>query len=89
MVSTDGNWQFNFKRNLSSLEVNTFAELMLRIGSNPPDLDNLPDTRDGPCTAPASSVLNRYMQNWLKILVFQTFPMPLFGRKLSLQKSTS
>ncbi|XP_026460812.1 uncharacterized protein LOC113361992 [Papaver somniferum] len=45
MISTDGSWMFNFKRNLVSAEVNSLAELLVLIGSNPPALDELPDTR--------------------------------------------
>ncbi|XP_026433561.1 uncharacterized protein LOC113331002 [Papaver somniferum] len=45
MISTNGNWKFDFKRYFSSLEANDFAQFLLRIGSNPPELDNLSDTR--------------------------------------------
>lgn len=45
MISMDGSWMFSFKRNLSGSEANSFAELLMMIGNNPPALDDLPDTR--------------------------------------------
>ncbi|XP_026400107.1 uncharacterized protein LOC113295998 [Papaver somniferum] len=45
MVTVDGNWSFNFKRNLTNSETDRFADLLSVIGSTPPVLDNLPDTR--------------------------------------------
>lgn len=45
MITQDGSWKFNFKRNLSGVEANMVAELFLIIGDSPPALDDLPDTR--------------------------------------------
>ncbi|XP_026450839.1 uncharacterized protein LOC113350962 [Papaver somniferum] len=45
MVTTEGNWNFIFKRNLAGVEVNIFAAMLLVIGSDPPALDSLPETR--------------------------------------------
>lgn len=45
MITWDGNWNFNFKRNFNTLETSYFADFLLRIGNYPPVLDSLPDTR--------------------------------------------
>ncbi|XP_026451080.1 uncharacterized protein LOC113351280 [Papaver somniferum] len=45
MVSSNGNWKFDFKRVLHSLEVEDYAALLTVIGDNPPARDGLPDTR--------------------------------------------
>ncbi|XP_026429943.1 uncharacterized protein LOC113326421 [Papaver somniferum] len=45
MVSSNGNWKFDFKRVLHSLEVEDYAALLTVIGDNPPSRDGLPDTR--------------------------------------------
>ncbi|XP_026444361.1 uncharacterized protein LOC113344649 [Papaver somniferum] len=45
VISSERNWCFNFKRNLTESEVNLFADLMLRIGDEPPVLDALQDNR--------------------------------------------
>ncbi|XP_026416934.1 uncharacterized protein LOC113312399 [Papaver somniferum] len=42
---SNGSWVFDFKIRLVDNEVNQFATLLLRIGSLPPLLNNLPDTR--------------------------------------------
>ncbi|XP_026416416.1 uncharacterized protein LOC113311831 [Papaver somniferum] len=42
---SNGSWVFDFKRRLWDNEVNQFASFLLRIGSSPPILDNLTDTR--------------------------------------------
>ncbi|XP_026431410.1 uncharacterized protein LOC113328545 [Papaver somniferum] len=41
----NGNWVFDFNRRLLDKEVTQFASLLLRIGSSPPPLNNMPDTR--------------------------------------------
>ncbi|XP_026416335.1 uncharacterized protein LOC113311751 [Papaver somniferum] len=50
-VSADGSWRFDFKRCLSHDEANSLAVLLEIIGSNPPALDDLPDTRLWPLTS--------------------------------------
>ncbi|XP_026398308.1 uncharacterized protein LOC113294103 [Papaver somniferum] len=45
VISSERNWCFNFKRNLTESEVNLFANLMLWIGDEPPVLDALQDNR--------------------------------------------
>lgn len=43
-ISPDGNWIFDFKRRLRNSEANQFANLLVRIGVSPPQLNDQFDT---------------------------------------------
>lgn len=44
-ISGSHNWVFDFKRRLTDFETDQLALMFLQIGTSPPTLDSLPDTR--------------------------------------------
>lgn len=45
MISDSDSWKFDFKCHLKATEVDQLSDLFVLIGSTPPSLDNLVDTR--------------------------------------------